>query len=97
MHHLLTTLIFLSTACYAGRLPPSDKLNETPICLDGRRPLMEFHQPVICDSKCSDGYLCQFSQHEGSVKGICCPDIEHLVELYDKEGGFGDQKFEQPQ
>ncbi|KAI1723831.1 hypothetical protein DdX_04008 [Ditylenchus destructor] len=61
--------------------------NETTIllCADGKGPLLEGEGNVLpCANECPEGFECEL--YSGPSKtGICCPNIDELIKLYNVE------------
>lgn len=64
------------------KFPQSSSSTEPPLtCKDGREPLLEGDNNVFqCVDECPDGFDCETPRND--TRGICCPDIEILYEIY---------------
>ncbi|KAK0411866.1 hypothetical protein QR680_005886 [Steinernema hermaphroditum] len=88
MRSLLIVAIF-AVVVFCRRLPEEDEIGgPIPLCSDGKGALLEAGRVYRCSQACPEGFFCEYrDEAKTPERGICCPDLEKLYELYGTENG----------
>uniref|UniRef100_A0A1I7Y9H8 BPTI/Kunitz inhibitor domain-containing protein n=1 Tax=Steinernema glaseri TaxID=37863 RepID=A0A1I7Y9H8_9BILA len=84
MHRSLLLVALFAVAVLCRRLPEEDEIGgPIPLCSDGKGALLEAGRVFRCSQTCPDGFFCEFRDEAKTLeRGICCPDLEKLFQLY---------------